>query len=129
MTLLLVTLSGQKDHTDVVTSLKTLGDQRIKWNYTIMRLLDEYAQLNRPTASEEVDRSSKAENDTGYLASSSIGRTSSASLNALNTSTSKIKCFNCDRIGIMLVIVVRLYVRAVGDKHVCHIGTIRQARL
>lgn len=73
--LLLVVLFEDKDYTAVVSSLKTLGDQSIIWNYTLMRLLDDYAQLSLPTATIQVDKSSKPEHDTGYLTSSSIRRT------------------------------------------------------
>lgn len=48
----LVTLSKNEYYSAVVTSLKRLGDERITWNYTVMRLLPENAQLDRPTALE-----------------------------------------------------------------------------
>lgn len=99
MALSLVTLSEPKHYTAVVTVFKTLREQRITWNYTVIPLLDEYAQLNRSTASEEAETSSKAKTDTGYLASSSVTRKSSGSQKKGNTSTSKRKFFNCDLVG------------------------------
>lgn len=59
MVLLLVTLSKHKDYTAMVASLKKLGAQRSTWSYIAVRMFDEYAQVNRPTLSQQADRSSR----------------------------------------------------------------------
>lgn len=64
MAILLVTLSVHKDYDAVFTLLKLLGDERITWIYTEMRLFDAYAQLNWLTASRQTGMSGKTGDDT-----------------------------------------------------------------
>lgn len=97
--LLLVSLSKEKDYTALVTSLKTFRDQIITLEYTVIRLPDEYVQLNRPTPSEKADTGVMTENEMRNLASSSINRGSGFSRKEQNISTATVRCSNCGRIG------------------------------